>query len=614
MEKEEKKEKKFSKKALLKSWGIFRYLKKDRWLFLSGLVLLVVSGLLVIVITALLGRLVNPSGDNTLPGGEMTKILQEYLPINPSWGDTGLTLTVLVVILIIQGIFSFFRVYIFAYVTENAMYDLRRDAFNTIIRMPMQFFNERRVGDLSSRLSADISTIQETLTVTLAEFIRQTVIIIVGIGWLVSYSYKLTLVTLLSLPVMIIAIALFGRFIKKLGKETQDKVAESGVIVNESLTGIVNVKSFSNEIYETLRFATSIKAIRKVAMKGAIWRGVFGTFIIIFLFGALGLVMGVGAYLRDIGELPGGVLSQFIFITGLVAGSIGGLAAQMGSINRSLGVIENVMEILDQKTEEISLENITQEKKLKGDIFFKNVFFRYPSRQDVEVLGGVSFEIKSGQTVALVGSSGSGKSTVAALIQRFYDPTSGEILFDSKPAQDYTLQELRSQMAYVPQEVILFGGTIRENIAYGKPDASESEIEHAAQKANALNFIQSFPEGMNTIVGERGIQLSGGQRQRIAIARAVLRNPTILLLDEATSALDSESEQLVQSALDNLMLGRTSLVIAHRLSTIRNADLIVVLEKGMIVEVGSHAELMNKESGVYKRLSEIQYHIDSNHS
>jgi ABC-type multidrug transport system fused ATPase/permease subunit len=260
------------------------------------------------------------------------------------------------------------------------------------------------------------------------------------------------------------------------------------------------------------------------------------------------------------------------------------------------------------------LEKIPQEKKLKGDISFKNVFFRYPSRQDVEVLGGVSFEIKSGQTVALVGSSGSGKSTIAALIQRFYNPTSGDIVFDSKPAQDYTLQELRSQMAYVPQEVILFGGTIRENIAYGKPDASDAEIEHAAQKANALSFIQSFPDGMNTIVGERGIQLSGGQRQRIAIARAVLRNPTILLLDEATSALDSESEQLVQSALDSLMLGRTSLVIAHRLSTIRNADLIVVLEKGMIVEVGSHTELMNKESGVYKRLSEIQYHVDSNHS
>lgn len=611
MEKEEKKEKKFSRKALLKSWGIFRYLKKDRWLFLAGLLLLVVSGLLVIVITALLGRLVNPSGDNTLPGGQMTEMIQNFVPINPSWGDTGLTLTVLVVILIIQGIFSFLRVYIFAYVTENAMYDLRRDAFNTIIRMPMQFFNERRVGDLSSRLSADISTIQETLTITLAEFIRQTVIIIVGIGWLVSYSYKLTLVMLLTLPVMIIAIALFGRFIKKLGKETQDKVAESGVIVNESLTGIVNVKSFSNEIFEAVRFAASIKSIRKVALKGAIWRGVFGTFIIIFLFGALGLVMGVGAYLRDTGELPGGVLSQFIFITGLVAGSIGGLAAQMGSINRSLGVIENVMEILDQKTEDISLEKLPDTKKINGNITFKNVNFRYPSRQDVEVLGGVNFEVKSGQTVALVGSSGSGKSTIAALIQRFYDPTSGAILFDEKNAFDYTLQELRSQMAYVPQEVILFGGTIKENIAYGKPEATDDEIKNAAAKANALGFIESFPDGFNTVVGERGIQLSGGQRQRIAIARAVLRNPTVLLLDEATSALDSESEQLVQSALDNLMLGRTSLVIAHRLSTIRNADLIVVLEKGKVVESGTHQELISKDNGIYKRLSEIQYHIDS---
>ncbi len=611
MEKEEKKEKKFSRKALLKSWGIFRYLKKDRWLFLAGLLLLVVSGLLVIVITALLGRLVNPSGDNTLPGGQMTEMIQNFVPINPSWGDTGLTLTVLVVILIIQGIFSFLRVYIFAFVTENAMYDLRRDAFNTIIRMPMQFFNERRVGDLSSRLSADISTIQETLTITLAEFIRQTVIIIVGIGWLVSYSYKLTLVMLLTLPVMIIAIALFGRFIKKLGKETQDKVAESGVIVNESLTGIVNVKSFSNEIFEAVRFAASIKSIRKVALKGAIWRGVFGTFIIIFLFGALGLVMGVGAYLRDTGELPGGVLSQFIFITGLVAGSIGGLAAQMGSINRSLGVIENVMEILDQKTEDISLEKLPDTKKINGNITFKNVNFRYPSRQDVEVLGGVNFEVKSGQTVALVGSSGSGKSTIAALIQRFYDPTSGTILFDEKNAFDYTLQELRSQMAYVPQEVILFGGTIKENIAYGKPEATDDEIKNAAAKANALGFIESFPDGFNTVVGERGIQLSGGQRQRIAIARAVLRNPTVLLLDEATSALDSESEQLVQSALDNLMLGRTSLVIAHRLSTIRNADLIVVLEKGKVVESGTHQELISKDNGIYKRLSEIQYHIDS---
>ncbi len=608
MEKEEKK--KISLSALRKSLAVFKYLKKHQWLFLTGLLLLVISGLLVIVITALLGRLVNPTGNSELPGGQLTSVLAEYLPINTSWGTTGVTLSILVALLIIQGVLSFFRVYIFAYVTENAMYDLRKDAFNTIIRLPMQFFNERRVGDLSSRLSSDISTIQETLTVTLAEFIRQTVIIVVGIGWLVSYSYKLTLVMLVTLPVMIVFIALFGRFIRKLGKETQDKVAESSIIVNESFTGIVNVKSFNNESFESHRYERGIAAIRKVAMKGAIWRGVFGTFIIVFLFGALGLVMGVGAWLRDSGELPGEVLSQFIFITGLVAGSIGGLAAQMGSLSRSLGVIENVMEILDNHTEDIPIEQLPLKSKLDGSMAFNNVNFHYASRPDIQVLKDVSFEVKPGQQIALVGSSGSGKSTIASLLQQFYNPQSGEILFNGKSASQFTLSELRSQMAYVPQEVILFGGTIKENIAYGKPDASDSEIEEAARKANALQFIEAFPEKMNTIVGERGIQLSGGQRQRIAIARAVLRNPIILILDEATSALDSESEQLVQSALDNLMKGRTSLVIAHRLSTIRNADRIMVLEQGQIVEQGPHDELIARQDGVYKRLTEIQYRIN----
>ncbi|MFY8138469.1 MAG: ABC transporter ATP-binding protein, partial [Flavobacteriales bacterium] len=524
------------------------------------------SGLLVIVITALLGRLVTPVEQSAMPGGKFMTNALHALGVDESLGDTGMTLAALVALLIIQGIFSFFRVYIFAYVTENAMFELRKDAFSTIIRMPMQFFNERRVGDLASRLSSDISTIQETLTVTLAEFLRQTVIILVGIGWLISYSYKLTLVMLLTLPVMIVVMVLFGKFIRKLGKETQDKVAESGVIVNESLTGIVNVKSFTSERFEANRFVVGIQAIRKVAMKGAIWRGVFGTFIIIFLFGALGIVMGVGAYLRDQGEIPGNVISEFVFVTGLVAGSIGGLAAQMGSLSRSIGVIESVMEILSMKTEEISLETAPKEDMIHGNVNFKDVEFHYASRPDIQVLKKVSFEVKAGQQIALVGSSGSGKSTIASLLQKFYEPIAGSIRFDGRDASTFELSALRSQMAYVPQEVILFGGTIRENIAYGKPNASEAEIISAAKKANALQFIESFPEGLNTVVGERGIQLSGGQRQRIAIARAVLRNPTILILDEATSALDSESEKLVQAALDDLMKDRTSIVIAHRLS------------------------------------------------
>jgi ABC-type multidrug transport system fused ATPase/permease subunit len=486
------------------------------------------------------------------------------------------------------------------------MLALRRDAFSTIIRMPMQFFNERRVGDLSSRLSSDITTIQETLTITLAEFIRQSVIIIVGIGWLVSYSYKLTLVMLCTLPVIMVVMVIFGRYIRSIGKKTQDKVAESSVIVNESLTGIVNVKSFANETFEANRFLNSIASIKEIAMRSAVWRGMFGTFIIIFLFGALGLVMGVGAHLQETGEIGKDVLGKYVFITGLVAGSIGGLAAQMGTLQRSIGVIESVMEILGYETEQVALETPAVITPMQGHIELRDVVFTYASRQDVEVLRGVSFMVQAGQQVALVGSSGSGKSTIASLIQRFYLPSSGEIRFDDKPASSYALTDLRMHMAFVPQEVILFGGTIYDNIAYGAPGASEQEVREAAQKANALDFIEAFPDKFQTIVGERGIQLSGGQRQRIAIARAVLRNPTILILDEATSSLDSESERLVQDALEKLMVGRTSIVIAHRLSTIRKADQIIVLDQGRVLETGNHEELM-RMGGLYKRLCELQF-------
>ena len=597
--------KKISKQSFLNALGVFKYIKPYSFLFSIGLLLLVVSGLLVIVITALLGQLVSPESSAEFTTGAWS----QWLPASSDWGGTARVLSALVALLIIQGIFSFFRVYIFSYVTENAMLALRRDAFATIIRMPMQFFNERRVGDLSSRLSSDITTIQETLTTTLAEFIRQTVIIVVGIGWLVSYSYKLTLVMLCTLPVIMIVMVIFGKYIRSIGKKTQDKVAESSVIVNESLTGIVNVKSFANEAYESGRFLNSIRSIKEIAMRSAVWRGMFGTFIIIFLFGALGLVMGVGAHLQETGEIGKDVLGKFVFITGLVAGSIGGLAAQMGTLQRSIGVIESVMEILGYEPEPVGLEETTQITPMNGSIELKNLMFTYASRQDVEVLRGVSFRVEAGQQVALVGSSGSGKSTIASLIQRFYIPTSGEILFDNRPAADYSLTDLRKHMAFVPQEVILFGGTIYDNIAYGAPGADLTQVREAARKANALDFIEAFPDKFETIVGERGIQLSGGQRQRIAIARAVLRNPTILILDEATSSLDSESERLVQDALEKLMVGRTSIVIAHRLSTIRKADQIVVLDQGRVQETGNHDELM-KADGMYKRLCELQFEKD----
>jgi len=598
--------KKLKKEDIGRSVRILHYLK-PYWLpFSAGLLLLALSAILVVLITALLGLLLVPDYAGEMPGGGMTQWIIRLLPLNPEWGSTGTTLGALVGLLIIQGVFSFFRVYLFSYVSERAMLALRTDTFRNIIAMPMQFFNERRVGDLVSRISSDITSIQETLTITLAEFIRQTIIIVIGIGWLVSQSYKLTLVMVCSLPVIIILIAVFGRFIRKLGKQTQDKVAESGVLVNDALTGITNVKSFANETYETARYASSVGKIRDFAMKSAVWRGMFGTFIIIFLFGALGLVMGVGAWLQQTGELSKAVLPQFIMVTGLVAGSIGGLAAQMGSLQRSFGTISAVMELLEMTPEPVHDDPVGAPASFKGHVSFRDVGFVYPSRKDMQVLRSVSFDVKEGEQVALVGSSGSGKSTIASLLLRFYDPGQGQILMDGLPASQFGLTTWRNNMAYVPQEVILFGGTIRENIAYGKPDASDKEIESAARQANAWEFIASFPSGLNTVVGERGIQLSGGQRQRIAIARAVLKNPAVLILDEATSSLDSESEQVVQAALDNLMKGRTSLVIAHRLSTIRNADRIVVLEKGMVRESGTHAELMAIEDGLYRRMVELQ--------
>lgn len=570
------------------------------------MVLLVVSGLLVIVITALLGFLLAPGANAPLPGGAMTqKLIQAF-----HWeheGTTFQTLVALVAILIIQGVFSFFRVYLFSYVTENAMLALRRDTYSRIIRMPLQFFNERRVGDLSSRITADITAIQETLTVTLAEFLRQSVIIVVGVGWLVAYSPYLTLVMLGSLPVIIVVMVIFGRYIKKLGKRTQDRVADAGIIINETFTSIVSVKGYSNEPFEINRYTQRIEAVKADAMKSAVWRGMFGTFIIIFLFGALGLVIGVGAYLQQTGQLSAEVLPQFIMLTGLVAGSIGGLAAQMGSLQRSFGIIESVMEILSLDPEAIPETKKENARTFNGHVKFNDVSFFYPSRPEVEVLKGVSFELNKGEQIAFVGSSGSGKSTIANLVLRFYHHASGEISYDNASCDEWELQDIRSNMAYVPQEVILFGGTIKENIAYGNPNATDEEIKDAAIRANAWEFISQFPDAWDTVVGERGIQLSGGQRQRIAIARAILKNPTLLILDEATSALDSENERLVQSALDELMKGRTSIVIAHRLSTIRNANKIYVLENGKLQEEGTHNELVAK-NGLYQRMLEMQAH------
>ena len=602
---------KISKQSFQKSIRVFRFIRPYSFSFFWGIVLLSVSGLLVITITALLGLLMTPGDINTVPGGGITQRILSSFFDQINFSTTKGVLMALVFLLLIQGFFSFIRVYLFAYVTENAMLELRSQAFRKMIGKPMDFYHNSRVGDLVTRISSDVSTVQETLTMTLAEFIRQSVIIVFGVGCLVAFSLELTLVMLCSLPVIIIVMVFFGRFIKKLGKETQDKVADAGNVVNEALMGIVNVKSYANEWWEWRRFRDSAEKIKAYGMKGAIWRGMFGTFIIIFLFGALGLVIGWGAYLNQKGELPTEVLPQFIMLTGLVAGSIGGLASQLGTLQRGVGVIETLMDLIDSEEEDISFELPKNEMNIEADITFKDVRFCYPTRPDVVVLDNLNFNLPKGSKLAIVGQSGSGKSTIASLVLRFFDPVGGTIMWGGKDATLFTKTEVRSQCAFVPQEVILFGGTIRENILYGNPGASEDQLLQVVKNANIEEFISAFPDGLETKVGERGVQLSGGQRQRIAIARAMIKNPKLLILDEATSALDTNSERQVQEALNKLMEGRTSIVIAHRLSTIKDSDQIMVLEKGRIMEMGSHEELIRSSIGIYKGMLNMQSMIQN---
>lgn len=590
-----------------KNWGAVRkmghYLRPHAWGYALGVLIISLSGVLTLLVTRLWGQL----GGVGASTGEEAGVESPMAMLNIDMHSLTEVGWLILLVLAVQATLSFGRVLLFAKMTEDMMLAMRNDAFEAIVSMPMKFFDTRRVGDLNSRVSADITAIQDVFTTTLAELLRQIIIIVGGILALLYFSVTLTLLMLATLPVMIIAAILFGRFIRKLSKRTQDQVAESNTIVQETLTGIISVKSFANEAWEVVRYLNSIKDIRSLAMRGAIWRGAFASFIILFIFGAITIVIFKGAELMMEGGLASEHFFTFLLMTGLVAGSIGGIAALFSALQRGLGAIESLMELMEESREEV----VTQHDQaypvlqLRGDVSFENVHFHYANRADVNVLTGVNLRIEPGKRVALVGPSGAGKSTIASLLQRFHDPTAGVIKVDGQPLDQYDLTGFRKRIAFVPQEVILFGGDIRSNIAYGKTDASDAAIRSAAEQANALAFIESFPDGFATVVGERGVQLSGGQRQRIAIARAILRDPDILILDEATSALDASSEKEVQLALDALMKDRSSLIIAHRLSTIKNADQIAVLSEGTILEIGTHDTLI-ASGGAYKKLVENQ--------
>ncbi|MCD9573898.1 ABC transporter ATP-binding protein [Flavobacterium soyae] len=581
---------KLDSNSLQKAFRIFKYGKGHKWKFFLGLIFLLLTSATALAFPKLMGMLVDCVTNKDLSRANEIAVG-------------------LMVILTLQAIFSFFRISLFVNFTENSLSNIRFALYENLVKLPMSFYSQKRVGELNSRISADISQLQDTFTTTIAEFLRQLILIIGGFVILGNISPKLTLMMLAIVPIVAVAAVIFGRFIRKYGKKTQDKVAESQIIVEETLQGISNVKAFANEWYEIQRYRNKIKEIVKIAIKGGQYRGYFASFIILCLFGCVVAVVWYGITLTIKGEVEGvGDLISFVLYTTFIGASFGGIAEMYAQIQKAVGATERVFELLEETPEAINATpKISSIEKIKGIVSFRNVAFSYPSRKEVQVLKDVNFSAEFGQKIAIVGPSGAGKSTISSLLLRFYDITSGEILVDGKSIYDYDLENLRGNMSIVPQDVILFGGTIRENIAYGKPNATDEEILLAAKQANAFNFVDGFPEKFETLVGERGVKLSGGQRQRIAIARALLKNPSILILDEATSSLDSESEKLVQEALEVLMEGRTSIIIAHRLSTIRNADKILVLDNGEISEEGTHQELINLENGIYKNLSNLQF-------
>ncbi len=588
---EEHEKRKMTKENLKKLSGIFKFVLPYKLNFLLGMVFLLFSSLTLLTFPYIAGKLIDAaSGKNWI------------------LNDINSIAFILLGILLVQSIFSFFRVWLFAKVSERSMRDIRISLYKQLVQLPMTFFDKRRTGELISRITSDVGQLQDTFSITLAELFRQVITLIAGVVFLLVTTPKLTLFMLASFPILVIIAMVFGKYIRTLSKQTQDELASANVIVEETLQSIITVKSFSGEEFESKRYSAGLNKVVNVALKAAGFRGAFISFIIFALFGGIVAVMWYGASLVATGEMSVGDLVSFVLYTTFIGGSIAGLGDIYSQVQKAIGASERIIEILEESPEVSTADY--QKVPVAGNISFSNVGFSYPTRPEMEVLKDINFKISSGEKIALAGHSGAGKSTIIQLLLKFYEVNKGSILVDEKPLSEWNLKQIRASIGIVPQEVLLFGGSIKENIAYAKPDASEEEIIAAAKKANAWQFISKFPEGLETTVGERGVKLSGGQRQRVAIARAILKNPAILILDEATSSLDAESEHLVQEALDELMKGRTTIIIAHRLATIRKVDKIYVLKDGEIVEEGNHEQLSMKENGFYAHFVNLQFNND----
>jgi len=564
---------------------MFRFAQPYKWRLGIGTVAVLVSSALGLVFPALMGLLVDAAVDGVDAGD--TSQLNRFAVL-------------LLVVFAIQGVFNYIRTFNLAVVGEGVVADLRRALFDRIIRLPVPFFDEQRTGDITSRLTSDAVVVQGAVSDSLSSALSQTITLIGGVVLLVLISPLLSLSVLTFVPLIILGGAIYGRVIRKISTSYHDQLAVANAVAEESISAVRVVKWFSAEDRLAADYDHEVTESYRIAYRRARLQALFGPLITFVAFSTLAVVIWLGGRLVSSGDLSAGQLVTFLLYTLTVAGAIGSFTSLYGQIQTALGASQRIFQLLGMAPEVGKIDSDIDVPEPLGSLSFSGVDFSYASR-DTQVLTDVDIEVAPGEVIALVGPSGAGKSTIVQLIPRFYDVDRGSIEIDGLDVRDYPTAELRRRMAAVPQEVQMFSGTITENLRIARPDASEDDLVDASIAANAHQFISEFPDGYESLVGERGVKLSGGQRQRIAIARALLADPRILILDEATSSLDAESEGLVQEALKRLMKGRTTIVIAHRLSTVIDADRLLVVAAGRVVEQGTHGDLIERE-GLYAKL------------
>jgi subfamily B ATP-binding cassette protein MsbA len=567
-------------------WRLFRYVQPYRLQLAVAAILSLVSTGLFLFFPLISGQLVNAV--TGAPGVQSAAQL----------------IALLIGLFVLRAVADVFSQYLITYAGEGVTLGLRLDVYKHLQSLGLSFFASRRTGELISRLSSDISVVRITLVNNVATLVSNVLTLIGSVVLIVVVNWRLTLVVLVVFPLATLLARLYSRSLRPLSTAVQDRLAESNAIAEEAISGVRVVKSFGREDYEVGRFGASAHGFYAVSLKLARLRATFGPLIGLMFFFALVGILWFGSQEVMAGRLKAGDLVSFLLYGGVVAGGVAALATVFSQFQEAIGATRRIFEILDTRSDVVDAPNARNIGVAQGRISFDHVTFAY--EQNIEVVRDISLEIAPGEIMALVGPSGAGKSTLFNLIPRFYDPTSGCVKLDGVDLRDMTVRSLRDNIAIVPQDTLLFSGSVRENILYGRLDASDDELIAAAKAANAHPFVSALPQGYDTLVGERGVKLSGGQRQRIAIARAILKNPRILLLDEATSSLDSESEGLVQEALSRLMQGRTTIIIAHRLSTVQIANRIAVLDKGALVELGAHDELLAR-GGLYHRLYSLQF-------